>query len=287
MTWRAAPEGGYPGSRPSSRPLSSLIPRYAGLITSRMRTLRITVAYDGTDFSGWQAQPAQPTIQGTIEQALREIEGMPVKIEGSGRTDAGVHALGQVASFGLANPIPSENLRKALNRLVQPAIRVISVDEVSSDFHARHSAVAKTYEYRIQRAETCPPFEHRYTYWHPFALDEAAMTAAAPLFEGEHDFRSLASNDRAAQQAGAVRSTVRTIFSSRLNRDGDLLVYRVRGSGFLYHMVRNIVGTLLEVGRDNLSAAEIPAILDARDRAAAGPMVPASGLFLVDVEYES
>jgi len=252
-----------------------------------MRTLRITVAYDGTDFSGWQVQPTQPTVQSAIEGALREIEGKPVKIEGSGRTDAGVHALGQMASFRLENPIPPQNLKKALNRLLPPTVRVYNVSEVPAGFHARHSATAKTYEYRIQRAETCPPFEQRYTYWHPFRLDEPAMIAAAPFFEGERDFRSLASNDRAAQMAEIAKTTVRTIYSSRLSRDGDLLIYRVRGSGFLYHMVRNIVGTLLEVGRGHLSPTDIPAILDARDRGAAGPMVEARGLFLVEVEYEN
>lgn len=247
-----------------------------------MRNIRIGLAYDGTAYSGWQVQPGQPTIQAAIESALRGIEGRAVKVHGSGRTDAGVHALGQVASFGLENPIPPENLMKALNRLLPRDIRVLECGEAPANFHARHSAVAKTYEYRICRAEVCPPFVRCYVYHHPYPLDEAAMIAGAAMFEGEHDFRSFASAG-----GNEMESTVRTIYSSRLGRESDLLVYRVRGSGFLYHMVRNIVGTLLEVGRGNLAAGDIPGILRAKDRAAAGPMVPAKGLFLVSVEYNS
>jgi tRNA pseudouridine38-40 synthase len=247
-----------------------------------MRNIRIRLAYDGTAYSGWQVQPGQPTIQAAVESALGEIEGAAVKVNGSGRTDAGVHALGQVASFGLENPIPPENLKKALNRLLPRDIRVLECAEAAAVFHARHSAAAKTYEYRIYRAEVCPPFVRCYVYHHPYPLDESAMIAGAMAFEGEHDFRSFASAG-----GNEMESTVRTIFSSRLGREGDLLVYRVRGSGFLYHMVRNIVGTLLDIGRGNLAVREIAGIVRAEDRGAAGPMVPASGLFLVNVEYGS
>lgn len=245
-----------------------------------MRNLKLTLCYEGADFAGWQVQPGRRTIQNEIEAALGEIEGRAVRIEGSGRTDAGVHALGQVASFRLENRIPLKNLQKALNCRLPPSIRVLSVEEVAADFHARHSAIAKTYEYRWWRDEVCPPFERRYVCNHPYPLDEEAMIRAAPLFEGERDFRSLATNN-----GGDQLSTIRTIYSSKLERVGPRLIYRVRGSGFLYNMVRNIAGTLLEVGRGNLALDDIDTILAARDRATAGPTAPAAGLFLVSVEY--
>jgi tRNA pseudouridine38-40 synthase len=245
-----------------------------------MRNLKAVIAYEGTDFHGWQVQPARRTIQGTIENALATLEGQPVKVHGSGRTDAGVHARGQVASFRLANPMPCANLQIALNHRLPPAIRILDVAEVPESFHARYSAVAKTYEYRIWRGEICPPFNRRCVYHLPYPLDEAAMAAAAPRFSGERDFRSLATRDGEEKE-----STVRTIFESSLERAGDELVYRVRGSGFLYNMVRNIVGVLIEIGRGNWGPDEVGRILAAKDRRAAGPTAPAPGLFLVDVEY--
>jgi tRNA pseudouridine38-40 synthase len=245
-----------------------------------MRNLKMTLAYDGTDFCGWQVQPNQPTIQGLLEAALGEIEGAPVKVHGSGRTDAGVHALGQVASFPLTNPIPPDNLRKAVNRLLPDAVRVLHVEEAAADFHARHSASAKTYEYRIWRGEICPPQLSRYVHPFPYPLDEASMQQAACRFAGTRDFRTLAANN-----GQPLESTVRTIYSSTLEREGEQLTYRVRGSGFLYHMVRNIVGTLIAVGRGNLSPSGIDRILEAKDRSAAGATAPARGLVLVAVEY--
>jgi tRNA pseudouridine38-40 synthase len=245
-----------------------------------MRNLKITLAYDGTDFCGWQIQPGRPTIQGQLEAVLAEIEGAAVKIHGSGRTDAGVHALAQVASFHLANPIPLENLRKAVNRLLPEAIRVLRVEEAPADFHARYRATAKTYEYRIWREEICPPLLSRYVFPFPYPLDEKSMQQAAQRLSGTRDYRSLASHD-----GEATESTVRTIFASSLDRQSEQLVYRVRGSGFLHHMVRNAVGTLIEVGRGNLTPGDIDRILEARDRSAAGPTAPARGLFLVQVEY--
>lgn len=225
-------------------------------------------------------QPGKLTIQGCLEAALGRLDGGRVAVAGSGRTDAGVHALGQVASCAVRHPIPGDGLVKALNRLLPRSIRVTAIAEVPPGFHARRSARAKTYEYRLHRAAICPPFEARYTYWHPYPLDEAAMSAAAARFAGERDFRSFAS-----ESGNTPESTVRTIFSSALERRGDLLVYRVRGSGFLYRMVRNFVGTLLEAGRGNVAPAEVQRILDARDRRAAGPTAPACGLFLASVEY--
>ena len=245
-----------------------------------LRTWKLTLSYDGTDFAGWQVQPNASTIQGVLEHALARIEGTAVKAIGSGRTDAGVHALAQVASCCLRNPIPAHGLLKALNRFLPPAIRVTGAEVVDAEFHARYSAVAKTYEYRIQRSAICPPFQARYAYWHPYPLDEPAMAGAAERLRGERDYRSFASASGVAPQ-----STVRTVYSSAIRREGDLLVYRVRGSGFLYRMVRNLVGTLLEVGRRNLSEVDMDRVLAARDRRAAGPTAPARGLFLKGVEY--
>ena len=270
--------GGY-GKRDCATASS---PRYAAYVVSAQRTIKLTLSYDGTDFSGWQVQPDRSTVQGCVEDALARIEDRDVRVQGSGRTDAGVHALGQVASFTLLNPIPAPGLLKALNRLLPPTVRVLSVDEVAAGFHARHSALSKTYEYRIQRAPICPPFEARYAYWHPYPLFETLMMAAARRYEGRRDFRSFASTSR-----GAPESTTRHVLSSVLEREGDHLVYRVRGSGFLYRMVRNFVGTLLEVGRGNVRPTEIERILNSRDRREAGPTAPARGLFLASVEYEA
>ncbi|MBI3696594.1 MAG: tRNA pseudouridine(38-40) synthase TruA, partial [Acidobacteria bacterium] len=230
---------------------------------------------------GWQVQPGLPTIQGELERVLGEIEAKPVAVTGSGRTDAGVHALAQVASLSIENPIPAPNLRRAMNRLLPPAIRVLEVEEAAPDFHARFSATSKLYEYRLWRAEVCPPTLYRYVYHHPYPLDLEAMREAAPLFEGTHDFRSLA----AADEEGGQKNMVRTIFSSRLDIDGDLVRYRVRGTGFLRHMVRNMVGTLLEVGKGKCSPADIAPLLASGDRTRAGPTAAARGLFLVEVGY--
>jgi tRNA pseudouridine38-40 synthase len=275
------------------------------------QTWKVTVAYDGTDFQGWQVQPGLATIQGDLQAALGRITGESPLPQGSGRTDAGVHALAQVASFTLRAPIPDENLHRALNRTLPPSIRVLEATKVPSTFHARHSAVAKTYEYRIFRLGLCPPFLARYVYACPWQLDLNKLQSCARIFEGEHDFKSFAANDpdlsernSAADElrgdAPALKipaaSTIRTIYSSswelreweqRPSEAGAMLVYRVRGNGFLHHMVRNLVGTMLDVGRGHLRLDEIPAILAARDRSAAGPTVPARGLFLHSVEYDN
>jgi tRNA pseudouridine38-40 synthase len=247
-----------------------------------MRRIRITVSYDGTGFHGWQVQPGLPTIQGTIEAVLASIEGSPVHVAGSGRTDAGVHALAQVAAFSLANPIPLPNLRKAMNRLLPPDIRVLQVEEAAAEFHPRYAATAKTYEYRIFRAEVCPPFEHRYVYHRPYPLDEERIIELASLFAGEHDFSAFAAAD---ERDELELSNTRTVFASAADRRGDLLVYRVRGSGFLKHMVRNMVGVLLEAGKGNLSRADLEARLTPGCTIPPGPTAPARGLFLVGVEY--
>jgi len=247
-----------------------------------MRRIKIQISYDGTDYHGWQVQPGLPTIQGVLEQVFGEIEGQAVQVAGSGRTDAGVHALAQIAALTMENPIPMENLRRAANRLLPPDIRVTHVDEAAMDFHPRFQAKAKTYEYRIFRGEICAPFERRYVYHHPYRLALEEMTRLAPLIEGEHDFTGFAAaDDRDALGA----SKVRTIFCSKLTEDGERLTYRVTGSGFLKHMVRNIIGVLLEIGKGNVDRAALLERLQPGCAIPAGPTVPARGLFLVSVEY--
>jgi len=244
-----------------------------------MRRIRIHIAYDGTAFHGWQVQPGLPTIQGLLEEIISGMEGRAVHVAGSGRTDAGVHALRQVAAFTIANPIPLPNLRRAVNRLLPPAIRVLAAEEVHASFHPRFDAKAKTYEYRIFRGEVCSPFEWPYVHHYPYPLDEDRMARLAGTFEGEHDFSAFAaSNGEPSGPEAEARSKVRTIFSSVLERGESRLLYRVRGSGFLKHMVRNVVGTLIEAGKGNVGdVSTLP------ERS--GPTAPAKGLFLIGVEY--
>jgi len=255
-----------------------------------LRSLKLVLAYDGTDFSGWQVQPGLPTIQGTLASAIGRLTGENVLPQGSGRTDAGVHALAQVATFATTSPIPVENWEKALNGTLPAAIRVLSVEETPPDFHARKSAKAKTYEYRMFRGPICPPFDARYVWHYPYPLDEGAMIAAASVVEGEHDFTSFAAVDPEKRsgdgaEGGEARSNVRRIYSSSWQRRGDDLVYTVRGSGFLHHMVRNLVGTFILLGKGTTNREGMRKILEARDRSTAGATAPASGLFLVNVEY--
>ncbi len=269
------------------------------------RTWKLILAYDGSDFQGWQIQPGQFTIQGELQAALGRVTGETPLPQGSGRTDAGVHALAQVASFALRAPIPPVNLLRALNRTLPPSIRVSEARVVESSFHARHSAIAKTYEYRIHPGSLCPPFLVRYVYSLPWTLKLDPLQTAAQIFEGEHDFTSFAATDPDRAQRSVAREeapdgivekdeetdkgAIKRIFSSvweqRQTDAVDLLVYRVRGNGFLHHMVRNLVGTMLEAGRGHLPLEQIPRILAARDRSAAGPTAPARGLFLHSVEY--
>lgn len=240
------------------------------------------VAYDGSEFHGWQVQPGLSTIQGVLEEILSGIEGEPVAVAGSGRTDAGVHALAQVAAFSMGNRIPVDNLRRAVNRLLPLDIRIFNVEEVDAEFHPRFDATAKTYEYRLFRGEIVPPFERRYVYHYPYPLRVEAMAEAAVVLEGLHDFTVFAAAD---PKNGPDKSKVRRIFSSRLALDGERLVYRVRGSGFLKHMVRNIVGVLLEVGKGNISVGDVEARLNPRSGIRPGPSVPGCGLTLIGVEY--
>lgn len=248
-----------------------------------MRRIRIQVAYDGTDFHGWQVQPGLPTIQAALESVVGEIEGRAVHVAGSGRTDAGVHALAQEAAFSIENPIPLANLRKAMNRLLPASIRVLSTAAAAPHFHPRFQAVAKTYEYRIVRAQVCPPSEWRYVHHYPYPLDVDRIRACAPVLEGEHDFTAFAASDG---REGQGKTKVRTIFSSLVELQPERLIYRVRGSGFLKHMVRNMVGSLLEAGRGNLDECGLRELLVPGGQRKGGPTAPAKGLFLIGVEYE-
>lgn len=254
-----------------------------------MPNWKLTLAYDGTDFYGWQVQPGFSTIQGELVAAIERITGESTLPQGSGRTDAGVHARAQVASVELAAPIPPSNLLRALNRTLPPSIRILSAEHADFAFHARHSVRAKTYEYRVFRAEICPPWISRFVYTLNWPLNIDAMKQAATLVIGEHDFTSFAATDPdvSTRQSPTAEppNHIRTIFSSSWQEDGDLLIYRVQGNGFLHHMVRNLVGTFLDVGRNQITPADIPRILNQRSRSAAGATAPAHGLFLDSVEY--
>ena len=249
---------------------------------------KLTLCYDGSSFAGWQVQPGRRTVQGALAEAIARITGEPTLPQGSGRTDAGVHALGQVASVLLRANIPPPNLARALNHALPSSIRVLGAEPMPPDFHARHSARAKTYEYRVSQAALCLPWDAPYLCHFTFPLDLHRMEAAATFVVGTHDFRSFQAHDpdaAARRESEFERSSVRTLFSSEWVAAAHGCTYRVRGSGFLHHMVRNLVGTFLEVGRGRLEPGSLPSILAARHRSAAGPTAPASGLWLHSVEY--
>lgn len=274
---------------------------------------KLTLSYDGTPYHGWQVQPGLPTVQGCLSDAVAEVTGERLLPQGSGRTDAGVHALGQVASLSLRANIPATNLHRALNRILPASIRILQTELVDESFHARHSARGKIYEYHLfERRKAgsplvngrlleriCSPFVAPYVWDCRWSLDLAAMRHASQPLLGALDFSSFAAGDldksqRSADEASdaadsdpddAGPNPVKTIHSVSWTRTEDLLTFRIHGSGFLHHMVRNIVGTLVEIGRGSMDASAMPSILSARDRSAAGPTAPASGLFLAEVLY--
>jgi tRNA pseudouridine38-40 synthase len=246
------------------------------------RNLKLTLQYDGTDYVGWQRQASGTSIQGLLEDALRPIEGRDVAVHGAGRTDAGVHALGQVATVRLAASIEPVTLARALNAVLPPDVRVAGVQVVPDDFHARFSATGKVYDYRIVNAPFVSPFLRRYV-WHVIPrLDLDAMREAAARFVGEHDFAAFQGTGSEVQTS--VR-TVRRIEWTGTGRPDEPIVMQIEGNGFLRHMVRNIAGTLVEVGLGRWPAADVDAILASRDRAKAGATAPAAGLVLTEVLY--
>lgn len=262
---------------------------------------KLTLSYDGSLFHGWQVQPGLVTVQSTLSHAIHELTGERVMPQGSGRTDAGVHALGQVASVTLEAPIPQGNLLRALNRILPSSVRVVAAEEVGPEFHARHSARRKTYEYRIferrvrtvgsefATERTCSPFVAPFVWDCRWPVELSAMEQAAAMFVGTMDFTSFAASDPdlgVREDGSGGVNPVKTIFESAWERREDALVYRVVGSGFLHHMVRNLVGTMVDVGRGAIRVEDLPGILAAKDRSAAGPTAPAKGLFLVSVLYE-
>jgi tRNA pseudouridine38-40 synthase len=260
-----------------------------------MRNIKLTLAYDGTDFSGWQIQPGQATVQGTLSEVLEKLTQTQPTICGAGRTDAGVHAAGQVANFKTESPLSAADFQRACNALLPPSIRVIGSEEVDLDFHSRWNAIAKTYRYRIFRGSIVPPFAWRYVHHDSGPLDFAAMAEAARQFEGEHDFTSFAAST-GSEEDDRERITSRIIYRSELRRcagqgsgagaQNEEWVYIVHGRSFLRYMVRKMVGTLVEVGRGKLAPTDIVAIFDARDRSKSGPTMPPQGLCMEGVEYE-
>lgn len=245
-----------------------------------MRNIKLTLAYDGTTYHGWQVQPGVPTVQGDLHSALSRLLDHEVTTHGSGRTDAGVHAHGQVANFRTERPMDVDAIHRGVNALLPGAIRVLRVEEADDAFHARISARAKTYEYHLWRDIVVLPFQRHYVHavWQP--LDADRMDRATEEFVGVHDFTSFAA------ASTEVRDRVREVYEAAWTRDPDQWVFTIRANGFLQYMVRSIVGTLIEVGRGNVAPEEIRTILEARDRRRAGPSAPPSGLHLISVEYD-
>ena len=249
-----------------------------------MRNLKLTLQYDGTNYIGWQRQPSGTSIQEVVEQALAPIEGRPVTAHGAGRTDAGAHALAQVASVTLEASLETHTLGRALNAVLPEDVRVITIEAMPAGFHARFSATGKTYEYRIVNAAFVDAFLFRYVWHVPQKLDIEAMGAAAAPLVGQHDFAAFQGNP----EGSVVHSTVRRVESIAWETGGgynEPLVMRITGEGFLRHMVRNIAGTLVEVGVGRWDYRRPGEVLASRNRALAGPTAPARGLFLVNVRY--
>jgi tRNA pseudouridine38-40 synthase len=257
-----------------------------------MPNFKLTLAYDGTDFNGWQIQPGQPTIQGSLIEVLEKVLQQPIALYGAGRTDAGVHALGQVANFRADSELNPGDIQRACNAILPPSIRVAAAEDVSEDFHARWSALAKTYRYRVYRGRVTPPFRWRYVHQDSSVLDFVAMEEAAQIMVGEHDFTTFAAST-GSEEDDQEREMTRVIYCSRFFRMPDSSfagadeewIYEVRGKSFLRYMVRKMVGTLVEVGRGRMLPADIPELFEKRDRSKSGPTMPPQGLCLMKVEY--
>ena len=245
------------------------------------RTLRLTLAYDGTEFHGWQRQPILPTVQGLVAGACERILGTVTRVVGASRTDAGVHALRQVASLSTTSTIDPRGLQRGLNALLPPAIRVLDVREAPAGFDARRSARGKRYAYVLDRGASADPFLRRYAWHVPWQLDSVAMARALHAVKGKHDFSAFCA------AAGRDRTPVCTVLATRVVTRKSRLVILISADSFLHHMVRNLVGTLVEIGRGAESSDWMEELLDGRDRTRAGPTAPPQGLVLVRVMYPS
>ena len=245
-----------------------------------MKRVKLIVAYDGTNYSGWQIQPNGVTIEQKLNEALSALLGESIKVTGASRTDAGVHSLGNVCIFDTATRMPAEKISYAVNQRLPEDIVVQDSCEVVPDFHPRFSKSKKTYEYRILNRKFRMPTRRLDTYFYHYELDVSAMQRAAAYLVGEHDFKSFASVKMQSE------TSVRTIYSCDVDKSGDIITIRVKGNGFLYNMVRIIAGTLIRVGAGEISPDQIPDILAAKDRSAAGPTAPAHGLTMIGLEYE-
>lgn len=252
-----------------------------------MRNIRLKIEYDGTNYKGWQIQnkskaPAKTpnTIQQAIQTVLSRILQENIKLIGSGRTDAGVHALGQVANFKTKSKMPASQIRRALNGLLPKDIVAAAAKEASLKFHSRFDAISKTYRYQILNREYPMVFKRLYQWYISYKLDPKPMQTAAKLLTGKKDFRSFQASDK------KKRSSIRKIKKISIKKQGDIINIDIEADGFLYNMVRNIVGTLVEIGRGKIKPEDIRAIMDAKDRKAAGPTAPAKGLCLVKVRYK-
>lgn len=252
-----------------------------------MRHFKLTIAYDGTDYHGWQMQSHKPTIQGEIVSVLRRLTQENVALHGSGRTDAGVHALAQVASFHTQSGLSAAEFQRACNALLPPAIRILDAEEIGPSFNARWSAVGKIYRYRIYRGKVVPPMLWRYVLHYPFPLDEDAMREGAARFAGIHDFTSFAASS-GSEDDDKERTVEREIYSAELRRspDGEELWFTVSGRSFLRYMVRKMVGTLLEIGRGKLCPSDIDRLFELRDRSKSGPTAPPQGLVMLEVRHQ-
>jgi tRNA pseudouridine38-40 synthase len=244
-----------------------------------LRNLKLTLTYDGTRLVGWQRQAEGDSVQGLLEDALARFEGAPVTVHGAGRTDAGVHALGQVASVQLTCTHDAATLTRALNAQLPEDVRVLAITEMPQEFHARFSARSKTYRYQIRHGRIADPFERAYVWHMPERLDVAAMSAAAGVLVGTHDFAAF-------QSIGSpTRDSIRTVTLSSLVDEDGRLSYEISGDGFLRHMVRAIVGTLVEIGRGFREPASMASVVRGSARGDAGATAPPQGLFLVRVDY--
>ena len=245
-----------------------------------MRNIKLTIEYDVKDFNGWQKQPTKLNIQGEIERAIEQITGEKVDLIASGRTDAGVHSLGQIANFKTESKLPIEKFPVALNSKLKKSIRIQNAEEVEENFHSRYSCKQKTYRYIINNSKEGSAIYRNLEYHMPIKLDIKSMEKAIKYFEGEHDFKGFKASGTSS------KNSVRKIYKAEIKKDGDRILIELTGSGFLYNMVRIIAGTIVEVGLGKIKPEDIPNIIESKDRTKAGKTLPPYALYLVKVEYK-